>query len=102
MSSKRLYKAPMFFNSITYSVKKYEMKRSVLTLQSVGTKLTSREVCIGDNLDILNDKYWNANLFSRLNSEHTGKHGCEISIILFDVISKLGFTTEIKDREYQA
>jgi len=79
------------------------MKKGKVTLKPEGILITSREVCIGNSIDILNDKYWNANLFSRLYSEHTGKHGCEIKIESFDVISELGLTTNrFKEREFPA
>lgn len=98
-----MHSAPIYFLNLDYIVKKYVMKRGSLTLQPEGILFSSREVCIGNSIDILNNTYWNANLLSRLNSEHTGKHGCEIKIKSFDVISELGLTTNrFKEREFPA
>lgn len=98
-----MHSAPIFFLELNYTVKKYVMRKGKITLQPESVNFLSKEVCIGNSIDILNDTYWNANLFSRLISEHKGKHGCEIKIKSFDVISELGLTTNrFKEREFPA
>ncbi|MAY52266.1 MAG: hypothetical protein CMC75_03260 [Flavobacteriaceae bacterium] len=88
---------------MTYEVRKYIKKRGEIILSTSFVTKKSREVCISKSLDILNDNYWNANLLSRLNREQAGKHGCEIKIKSFDVISELGLTTNrFKEREFPA
>lgn len=98
-----MHDAPINFLNLTYEVKKNINKRGEIILSTSSITKQSREVCIGKSLDILNDKYWNGNLLSRLLKDNESKHGCEIKIISFDVISELGFTTKrFKEREFPA
>jgi cAMP phosphodiesterase len=98
-----MHSAPIYFLNLTYEVKKYIKKRGEIILSTVFTTKKSREVCIGKTIDILNNKYWNANLMSRLTRDNQGKYGCEINIVSFDVISELGTTTKrFKEREFPA
>jgi len=98
-----MHSAPINFLNLTYEVRK-NIKKNKKIIQSTSFIVRrSREVCIGKSLDILNDKYWNANLMSRLYRDNEGKHGCVINIISFDVISELGYTTNrFKEREFPA
>tara|TARA_R110001592_G_scaffold145090_1_gene368579 strand:+ start:426 stop:722 length:297 start_codon:yes stop_codon:yes gene_type:complete len=98
-----MHSAPIYFLNLTYEVKKYIKKRGEIILSTVFTTKKSREVCIGKTIDILNNKYWNANLMSRLTRNNQGKYSCEINIVSFDVISELGLTTKrFKEREFPA
>ena len=98
-----MHSAPIYFLNLTYEVKKYIKNRGEIILSTSFVTKKSREVCIGKSIDILNHNYWNANLLSRLNKENEGKHGCEINIVSFDVISELGLTTNrFKEREFPA
>lgn len=98
-----MHSAPIYLLNLNYTVRKYVMRKGKITLQPEDVNFSSIRVCIGNSIDILNDTYWNANLFSRLISDHKGKHGCEIKIKSFDVISELGLTTNrFKEREFPA
>ncbi len=53
---------------------------------------TSREICIGDTVDILNDRKYNNNLMKRLYMENKGRMGCEIEITEVAPISQHGYS----------
>ncbi len=83
---------PICFNKLTYEIRYYGKRRGERVLLDKVYKKTSREVCIGKTLELVNDSRYNANLMTRLRSSNQKTQGCEIKIISLENISQCGFT----------
>lgn len=63
---------------------------------------TSKEICIGDSVEILNNRKYNNNLIKRLHMENKGRLGCEIEITEVAPISQHGYSMVNFDKSEQA
>ena len=98
-----MHSAPIYFLSITYTVKRYFMRNKKLELQHSTVFHTSDEVCIGNTVDVLNNEYWNRNLLNRLKKNHQSKNGIELEVYaVHKELSSNGYTTERFEREFPA
>lgn len=87
-----LYKMPICFNKLTYEIRYYGRRKGQTVLIDKAYTKTSREVCIGDTLELLNDSRYNTNLMTRLKDENKKTQGCEIKIISLEKITQCGYT----------
>tara|TARA_R100000541_G_scaffold57927_1_gene68470 strand:+ start:835 stop:1131 length:297 start_codon:yes stop_codon:yes gene_type:complete len=95
--------APIYYLRITYAVTKVVKKNHELVLDSKKKYKSADVVCIGNKLKILNDKYWNPNLLSRLEQENASKRGVEIEITaIHEELSYNGLTIKRFEREFPA
>jgi hypothetical protein len=60
---------------------------------------SSREVSIGNTIEILNNPKYNSNMLNRLKREHKKRTGCEVKIIYVEPISQCGYTNNRFDDE---
>lgn len=63
---------------------------------------TSKQICIGDTVEIVNNKKYNNNLHKRLHMENKGRLGCEIEIIDVAPISQHGYSMVDFEKSEQA
>ena len=87
------YSMPIYFSKLTYSIKQYVKKNKKLVLSKPINK-SSREVHIGNEIEILNDKKYNNRLLNVLHKENNKRHGCIVSIIGIETITQCGYTTK--------
>lgn len=87
-----MYKMPICFNKVTYEIRYYGKRKGEKVLIDKPHKKTTREVCIGDTLELLNDSRYNVNLMTRLKSNNQKTQGCEIKIISLEKIAQCGYT----------
>mgnify|MGYP007032519165 CR=1 FL=1 len=87
---------PIYLNTLTYIVKPYGKRKgqTVLLEERRHTTRTSREVCIGNTLELVNDKMYNSYILGKLQRENKKTQGCEIEIIEVQPISQCGYTTK--------
>ena len=60
---------------------------------------SSREVCIGNTIELLNDTKYNGRLLNALKREHKKRTGCEINITFVEPIAQCGYTNDRFDDE---
>ena len=96
-----MHSAPIYLLRISYTVKRYFMRNKKLELQHSTVFNTSDEICIGNSVDILNNKYWNKNLLSRLEKDNQSKNGIELKVYaIYKELSANGYTTKRFEREF--
>ena len=85
-------KMPIYLCVLKYKVKYYgKRKKEVVLLDKFDTKF-SREVCLGNTLDVVNNKKYNEYMISRLENENAKSFGCEIEITSVEPVVQLGYT----------
>ena len=95
--------APIYYLRITYAATKVVKKNNKLVLDSKKKYRSADVVCIGNTLEILNDRYWNPNLLSRLEQENVSKRGVEIEITaIHEELAYTGLTIKRFEREFPA
>jgi hypothetical protein len=75
-------------------VRYYGKKQGLTVLKEKCEEHSSREVTIGDTIDILNNPIYNSNMLNRLKREHKKRMGCEIKIIDVAPITQCGYTND--------
>jgi|TARA_R110002074_G_scaffold400816_2_gene597131 hypothetical protein len=95
--------APIYYLRITYTATKFVKKNDSLVLDNKKKYRSADVVCIGNTLEILNDRYWNPNLLSRLEQENINKRGVEIKITtIHEELAYTGMTIKRFEREFPA
>lgn len=90
---------PIYFNSLTYEVRQYGKRKNEIVLTDKVSVKTSREVCLGNTLEMLNDTEFNSYLVEGLKIRNGKSLGCEIKITNVEPISQCGYTTNrFKDK----
>lgn len=89
---------PIYFSTLTYRVTQYVKKNKKLELSKPYTR-SSREVHIGNTIEVLNDKKYNNRVLNMLIKENEKKHGCILSIVAIETIAQCGFTNQRFDEE---
>jgi len=89
-----MYSVPIYFNALTYQVRQYGKRKSEIVLIDKVSVKTSREICLGNTLDMLNDPELNEYLIGRLKTSSGKSLGCEVKITNVEPISQCGYTTK--------
>tara|TARA_R100001244_G_C5151732_1_gene129733 strand:- start:5 stop:295 length:291 start_codon:yes stop_codon:yes gene_type:complete len=89
-----MYKMPIFLNKVTFKVTRYGIKKGIQVLQKKHTIQSSNEVCIGNNLETINNPIYNEYLRGRLESKYAKTNGCIIEFISVEEINQCGYTTK--------
>ena len=87
-------KMPIYLNKIKYQVRHYGKRKGLTVLKEKCSVHSSREVSIGNTLELLNDTRYNNNMLQRLKQEHKRSLGCEINIISVEPIVQCGYTND--------
>lgn len=72
----------------------YGKKQGLTVLKEKCEEHSSREVCIGNTIELLNNPKYNSNTLNRLRREHKKRMGCEIKIINVESIVQCGYTND--------
>ena len=98
-----MHSAPIYFLRITYSITKFVKKKDLLVLENKNKYKSSDVICIGNTLEILNNKYWNPILLSRLEQENTSNRGVKVKVTtIHEELSYNGLTIKRFEREFPA
>jgi len=89
-----MYSMPIFFNTLTYSVRKYTKRKGEIVLQNKSEVFTSREVCIGKTMEDINNPKYNTYLKNRLESSYAKTYDSEVVFISVTPIVQCGYTTD--------
>ena len=85
-------KMPIYFSTLTYNIRYYGNKKGKLILRDKLITKSSREVHIGNTIELLNDRKYNNRLIETLKLENKKTQGCEINIVGVETIAQCGFT----------
>ena len=77
----------------------YGKRRGQTVLKEKCEVHSSREVSIGDSVELLNNPVYNSNMLNRLKTEHQKREGCEIKVINVAPIAQCGYTNNRFEEE---
>ena len=86
------YKMPIYFSELTYEIMHYGKRKGKTVLLDRKQTKSTREVHIGNTIEILNDRTYNDTTLSRLKRENAKSQGCEIKIVSLSTITQCGYT----------
>ena len=76
-------------------MRNYSRKKKELCLQKKVHKISSEEICIGNDIEIINNPRYNLYLHNRLKYKYGHKtNGCEIEITEVKPISEHGYSLQ--------
>ena len=88
-----MHNMEIHLNEITYNVIPYGKRNGqTVLLENKTTTRVERYVCIGDELNIINDPKYNSNLLNTLKNLYSKGSGNKIEIIKSQSLSQHGFT----------
>ena len=72
----------------------YGKRKGQTVLKEKCSEHNSREVSIGDTIELLNNPIYNNNMLKRLKQEHGKSLGCEIKVIDVTPIAQCGYSND--------
>jgi hypothetical protein len=87
-------KMPIFYNLVKYQVRHYGKKKGQTVLKEKHSEHSSKEVSIGDTIELLNNPIYNNNMLNRLKLKHGKRMGCEVKVIDVAPITQCGYSND--------
>jgi hypothetical protein len=75
-------------------VRHYGKKKGQTVLKEKHSEHSSKEVSIGDTIELLNNTTYNNNMLNRLKRKHAKSMGCEVKVVDVAPITQCGYSND--------